>query len=138
MELPGFRAGKSAPCQQPEATGEATGAAVLSEESRDPRVDIGPLISRFTAALADRTSCDHGRGIERRNGSNSQVLTPLSWPESNTPSAREWLAWDEPRAVEDPMHVETSFARNLGGLIRSRQGIPDRLMQAKAEYSAIA
>jgi hypothetical protein len=36
------------------------------------------------------------------------------------------------------MHVETSFARNLGGLIRSRQGIPDRLMQAKAEYSAIA
>jgi hypothetical protein len=29
------------------------------------------------------------------------------------------------------MHVETSFARNLGGLIRVRQGMPDRLMKAK-------
>jgi hypothetical protein len=45
----------------------------------------------------------------------------------------KWLTWDEPRAVEDPMHVETSFARNLGGLIRVRQGMPDRLMKAKAE-----
>ncbi len=31
------------------------------------------------------------------------------------------------------MHVETSFARNLGGLIRIRLGRPDRLMKAKAE-----
>ena len=38
-----------------------------------------------------------------------------------------------PRAVEDPLHVENSFARNLGGLIRVRQGMPDRLMKAKAE-----
>ena len=30
------------------------------------------------------------------------------------------------------MHVETSFVRNLGGLIRVRQGMPDRLMKAKA------
>ena len=29
------------------------------------------------------------------------------------------------------MHVETSFVRNLGGLIRIRQGMPDRLMKAK-------
>ena len=36
-----------------------------------------------------------------------------------------------PRAVADPMHVETSFARNLGDLIRVRQGMPDRLMKAK-------
>ena len=38
-----------------------------------------------------------------------------------------------PRAVGDPMHVETSFARNLGDLIRVRQGMPDRLMKAEAE-----
>jgi hypothetical protein len=30
------------------------------------------------------------------------------------------------------MHVETSFVRNLGGLIRVRLGMPDRLMKAKA------
>ena len=29
------------------------------------------------------------------------------------------------------MHVETSFVRNLGGLICFRQGMPDRLMKAK-------
>jgi hypothetical protein len=31
------------------------------------------------------------------------------------------------------MHVETSFVRNLAGLIRVRLGRPDRLMKAKAE-----
>jgi hypothetical protein len=31
------------------------------------------------------------------------------------------------------MHVETSFVRNLGGLIRVRRGMPDRLMKAKAK-----
>ncbi len=31
------------------------------------------------------------------------------------------------------MHVETSFVRNLGGLIRVRHGMADRLMKAKAE-----
>jgi hypothetical protein len=46
---------------------------------------------------------------------------------------REWLAWDEPRAVGDLAHVETFFARNLGDLIRVRRGIPDRLMKAIAE-----
>jgi hypothetical protein len=44
-----------------------------------------------------------------------------------------WLAWEEPRAVGDLAHVEKFFARNLGGLIRARQGMPGRLMQAKAE-----
>jgi hypothetical protein len=29
------------------------------------------------------------------------------------------------------MHVETSFVRNLGGLIRVRQGMPDRLRKAQ-------
>ena len=31
------------------------------------------------------------------------------------------------------MHVEMSFVRNLGDLIRVRQGMPDRLMKAMAE-----
>jgi len=43
------------------------------------------------------------------------------------------LADEELRAVGDPMHVETSFVRNLGDLIRVRTGTPDRLMQATAE-----
>ena len=44
-----------------------------------------------------------------------------------------WLAWDEPRAVGDLVHVETFFARNLGGLIHVRSFVPDRLIKAKAE-----
>ena len=44
-----------------------------------------------------------------------------------------WLAWTEPREVEGRAHVEKFFVRNLGGLIRVRQDMPDRLMQAKAE-----
>jgi hypothetical protein len=39
----------------------------------------------------------------------------------------------EPRAVLDLVHVEKFFARYLGGLIRDRQGMPARLMKAKAE-----
>jgi hypothetical protein len=31
-----------------------------------------------------------------------------------------WLAWGEPRAVGDLVHVGKFFARNLGGLIRAR------------------
>jgi hypothetical protein len=53
--------------------------------------------------------------------------------EKATSSCRKWLADEEPRAVGDPMHVETSFVRNLGGLIRVRHGMPDRLMKAMAE-----
>ena len=44
-----------------------------------------------------------------------------------------WLAWAEPRAVEGLAHVVKFFVRNLGDLIRVRQGMPDRLMKAKAE-----
>ena len=41
-----------------------------------------------------------------------------------------WLAWDEPRAVGDLVHVETFFARNLGGLIHARTRVPGRLGKA--------
>jgi len=40
---------------------------------------------------------------------------------------------EEPRAVEDLVHVEKFSVRNLGGLIRVQLGMPDRLMKAKAE-----
>src|SRR5262245_14392454 len=33
----------------------------------------------------------------------------------------KWLGYEEPRAVEDPMHVETSFRWNLGDLICVRR-----------------
>jgi hypothetical protein len=39
-----------------------------------------------------------------------------------------WLAWEEPRAVEDL--VEKFFARNLGGLIHARPRVPGRLGNA--------
>lgn len=35
------------------------------------------------------------------------------------------------RAVEDPEHVVTSFARNLGDLIRSRSGTSGRLKKGE-------
>src|ERR1700730_14570232 len=38
----------------------------------------------------------------------------------------------EPRAVGDLAHAEKFFARNLVGRNRVRQGMPDRLMQAKS------
>lgn len=44
-----------------------------------------------------------------------------------------WLAWEEPRAVGDLVHVEKFFARNLGSLIRARTGKPGRFMKATAE-----
>ena len=43
-----------------------------------------------------------------------------------------WLAWEEPRAVGDLVHVETFFARNLGGLIHARTCAPGRLGKAKS------
>jgi len=36
---------------------------------------------------------------------------------------RDWPVWNGPCAVVDPMHVETFFDRNLGGLIHARYGI---------------
>ena len=41
--------------------------------------------------------------------------------EKATSFPRKWLVDEEPRAVGDPMHVETSFVRNLGDLIRVRR-----------------
>ena len=42
----------------------------------------------------------------------------------------KWLAWAEPRAVGDLVHVETFFARNLGDLIHARSRVPGRLGKA--------
>ncbi len=42
---------------------------------------------------------------------------PFCWSEDNIISRAIWRAGDGPRAVGDPMHVETSFVRNLGGLM---------------------
>ena len=41
-----------------------------------------------------------------------------------------WLAWEEPRAVGDLVHVEKFFVRNLGGLIHARTRVPGRLGKA--------
>ena len=41
-----------------------------------------------------------------------------------------WLAWEEPRAVGDLVHVEKFFARNLGDLIRARTNLTGRLGKA--------
>jgi hypothetical protein len=57
---------------------------------------------------------------------------PFCWPEDNIISRAIRRAGDGPRAVGDPMHVETSFVRNLGDLIRARCGMPGRLMKARA------
>src|ERR1700737_3863543 len=50
--------------------------------------------------------------------------------EKATSSHGKWLAWEEPRAVGDLVHVETFFARNLGGLIHARTRVPGRLGKA--------
>ena len=68
------------------------------------------------------SSCETGRIPRCRSSSLTRRQHP---PRANG------LRMEEPRAVGDPMHVETSFVRNLGGLIRVRQGMPDRLMKAK-------
>jgi hypothetical protein len=46
---------------------------------------------------------------------------------------RNWQALSEPCAVVDPMHVEKSFDRNLGGLIHARKGTPGQLMKGWTE-----
>ena len=42
---------------------------------------------------------------------------PFCWSEDNIIFRAIWRAGDGPRAVGDPMHVETSFVRNLGDLM---------------------
>jgi hypothetical protein len=56
--------------------------------------------------------------------------------EKATSSHGEWLAWEEPRAVGDLVHVEKFFARNLGGLIHARSCVPGRLGKASAARRA--
>src|SRR5207249_950361 len=60
------------------------------------------------------SSCETGRIPRCRSSSLTRRQHP---PRANG------LRMEEPRAVGDPMHVETSFVRNLGGLIRVRQGM---------------
>ena len=42
----------------------------------------------------------------------------------------KWLAWAEPRAVGDLVHVESFIARNLGDLIHARSRVSGRLGKA--------
>ncbi len=63
----------------------------------------------------------------------SKVLIFFGYGEGNIISCDEWRVWDGPRAVGDPMHVETSFVRNLGDLVRARRGMPGRFMKGKTE-----
>ena len=99
---------------------------VRPSQSPRPRVMQG-LAARLNLK---RSQGDHGLGIELRNGSNSEV--PIQFEDEKATSSR-WNGLATRTAVGDPMHVETSFVRNLGGLIRVRLGMPDRLMKAKAE-----
>jgi hypothetical protein len=46
------------------------------------------------------------------------------------------LAWEEPRAVGDLVHVET-FARNLGGIIHARPRVPGRLGKATSRTPSL-
>src|SRR5260221_12207751 len=55
--------------------------------------------------------------------------------EKATSSMAYWLAWEEPRAVGDLVHVEKFFVRNLGGLTRART-CPGRLGKAIAARRA--
>ncbi len=47
----------------------------------------------------------------------SKVLIFFRCGEGNIISGDEWRVWDGPCAVGDPMRVEKSFVRNLGGLM---------------------
>ncbi len=46
-----------------------------------------------------------------------KVLIFFAYGEGNIISCDEWRVWDGPCAVGDPMRVEKSFVRNLGGLM---------------------
>ncbi len=63
----------------------------------------------------------------------SEVPIHFTYEKATSSHALERRAWDGPRAVGDPMHVETSFDRNLGDLIPARRGMPGRVMEARAE-----
>src|ERR1035437_380318 len=48
-----------------------------------------------------------------------------------------WLAWEEPRAVGDLVHVEKFFAGSLGGIIHARTRVPGRLGKATSRTSSM-
>ena len=58
------------------------------------------------------------------------VCRSYSEKEKATSSHGEWLAWEEPRAVGDLVHVETFFVRNLGGSHPCPDIVPGRLGKA--------
>ena len=62
----------------------------------------------------------HEMGMELRNGSNSEVMTPFSWSESNILPAQMVCGRGASRSRRSHVHVVTSFRRNLGDLIRVR------------------
>ena len=65
----------------------------------------------------------------------SKVLIFFCCGEGNIISCAEWRVWDGPRAVGDPMHVETSFVRNLGGLMSPAAAISGRGPVGEAPWS---
>jgi hypothetical protein len=71
--------------------------------------------------MAQVSSCETGLIPRCRSYSETEKATS---------SDGEWLAWEEPRAVGDLVHVETFFVRNLGGLIHARTRVPGRLGKA--------
>src|SRR5262249_8315144 len=63
---------------------------------------------------------DHGLGMELRNGSNFEVLTPFCWPESNILPAQMACGRGASRSRRPHVHVVKSCRWNLGDLIRVR------------------
>src|SRR5262249_22849815 len=59
-------------------------------------------------------------GMELRNGSNFEVLTPYSWPESNILPAQMACGGGATRSRRPYVHMVKSFRWNLGDLIRVR------------------
>ena len=74
-------------------------------------------------------------------GAPKNIDCDALWDKAYRPAIEEsgyiscglWRVWDGPCAVGDPMHVETSFVRNLGDLVRVRRGTPGRFMKGKTE-----
>src|SRR5258708_1398288 len=70
-----------------------------------------PAVNRSGETTGQVLSCETGL-IPRCRSRTAE--------EKATSSHGKWLAWEEPRAVGDLVHVEKFFARNLGGLTRAR------------------
>jgi hypothetical protein len=127
-------------------------AASLSKPVSDWSRRHTPTRQRRQTASAARSSTRPPRACSRCPGSREgrreaftgettgQVLSretgliprcrSHSVKEKATSSHGEWLAWEEPRAVRDLVHVEKFFARNLGSPIHARTRVPGRLGKA--------